>query len=362
MGVSDDDIGQFVWLCFCGCCVLLLCVIVLYGCEGKNLLVIVLDVDKLVMLLVVFQLCSMLCVLVMWIECLWFLVIDVYMYLSWMCNVCGVVLVGEVMIFFIDLVVLLLLMECKGIWVMVNFIGGIGCGLEEIIVCFDCVVFGCFFIMIEFLFDFFVELDYLCLQVEVIEQVYCVGVCGLKLFKILGLYLCEGIDEGVLVGVDDVCFDLMWEICVVLDMLVFIYMVDLFVFFWFIDCYNECYEELVYYLDWLFYGLEYFSYVELIVVCDWVIVCYLCIIFVLMYVGSQVEELDIIEVCLECFLNVLVDISVWIVEFGCQLWCSWCFFECFQDCILFGIDVVLLLWGEDVLQQLFGDELYEIYY
>ena len=38
------------------------------------------------------------------------------------------------------------------------------------------------------------------------------------------------------------------------------------------------------------------------------------------------------------------------------------FFEKYQDRILFGTDAVPSPWGDDVPQQLFGDELYEIYY
>lgn len=362
MGASDDDTGQPARPRFCGCCAPPPRVTASHGREGKNLLATAPDADKLAMPLAAFQPRSMLRVPVTRIERPRFPVIDVHTHLSWMRNVRGAVPVGEAMTFFTDPAALLPLMERKGIRAMVNLTGGTGRGLEETIARFDRAAPGRFLTMTEPSFGLFAEPDYPRLQAEAIEQAHRAGACGLKLLKTLGLYLREGIDEGALVGVDDARFDPMWETCAALDMPVFIHTADPLAFFRPTDRHNERYEELAHHPDWSFYGPEYPSHAELIAARDRVIARHPRTTFVLMHVGSQAEELDTIEACLERFPNVLVDISARIAELGRQPRRSRRFFERFQDRILFGTDAVPPPWGEDVPQQLLGDELYEIYY
>ncbi|HET8764201.1 MAG TPA: amidohydrolase family protein, partial [Rhodanobacter sp.] len=74
------------------------------------------------------------------------------------------------------------------------------------------------------------------------------------------------------------------------------------------------------------------------------------------------ENLAAVAACLDRFPNTLVDISARVGELGRQPRLAQKFFDRYQDRILFGTDAVPSPWGDDVPQQLFGDELYEIYY
>jgi predicted TIM-barrel fold metal-dependent hydrolase len=58
----------------------------------------------------------------------------------------------------------------------------------------------------------------------------------------------------------------------------------------------------------------------------------------------------------------VIDISARIGELGRQPRAARRFFDRYQDRIMFGTDAVPSPYGDDVPQQLFGDELYEIYY
>jgi predicted TIM-barrel fold metal-dependent hydrolase len=81
-----------------------------------------------------------------------------------------------------------------------------------------------------------------------------------------------------------------------------------------------------------------------------------------MHVGNQAEDLASIAQCMDRHPNVQVDISARISELGRQPRQARRFFERYQDRILFGTDAVPAPYGNDVPQQLLGDELYEIYY
>lgn len=59
------------------------------------------------------------------------------------------------------------------------------------------------------------------------------GVSGLKFFKSFGLIYRNGCGE--FFKIDDLCWDLIWKMCGELGLFVFIYIVDLIVFFFLID-------------------------------------------------------------------------------------------------------------------------------
>ena len=75
---------------------------------------------------------------------------------------------------------------------------------------------------------------------------------------------------------------------------------------------------------------------------------------------ADVEDLAYVSECMAQHPNMMVDISARIGELGRQPRAARAFFDRFQDRILFGTDAVPN--GKEFPQQLFGDELYEIYY
>jgi predicted TIM-barrel fold metal-dependent hydrolase len=341
----------------CGCCAP-----PMLGGGGKNPLQTAPAAGTAELRLSDFQPRSMLHVPVTRVEKPAFPVIDVHTHLSWMSETRNGVSLGEAMSYFADPAELLPLMDRKGIRTMVNLTGGTGRGLEETIARFDAVAPGRFRTMTEPSFEQFTESDYPRLQAEAIEHAHRIGAAGLKLLKTLGLYLREGIDQGELVGVDDARFAPMWETCAALKMPVFIHTSDPEAFFLPGNNSNERYEELARHPDWSFYGPEYPSHRDLLSARDRVIARHPETTFVLMHVGNQAEDLAAIAQCMERHPNVHVDISARISELGRQPRAARRFFERYQDRILFGTDAVPAPYGNDVPQQLLGDELYEIYY
>jgi predicted TIM-barrel fold metal-dependent hydrolase len=257
---------------------------------------------------------------------------------------------------------LLPVMDRKGIRTLVNLTGGVGKGLEQNIQMFDQAAPGRFITLTEPSYAHFPEPNYAQLQSDAIAHAHRVGARGLKLLKTLGLYLREQIDSGALVPVDDRRFDPMWEACAAHNMPVFMHVSDPEAFFLPTDEYNERYEELANHPDWSFYGPEFPSNEEILAARDRVIARHPRTTFVLMHVGNWAENLHAVADCLDRFPNTLVDISARIGELGRQPRTAQRFFDRYQDRILFGTDAVPSPYGDDVPQQLFGDELYEIYY
>ena len=291
-----------------------------------------------------------------------FPVIDMHTHLTWTTQVRSGVSVGEEITVFTTPEALLPVMDRKGIRALVNLTGGTGKGLEESIRLFDQAAPGRFLTLTEPSFGLFNEPDFPQRQADAIERAHRAGARGLKLLKTLGLYLREHIDEGPLVAVDDPRFDSMWEACAAHDMPVFLHVSDPEAFFLPTNETNERYEELAQHPDWSFYGPEFPSHVELIAARDRMIARHPNTTYVLLHVGNNAENLAAVSACLDRFPNTLVDISARIGELGRQPRLAQQFFERYQDRILFGTDAVPSPWGDDVPQQLFGDELYEIYY
>ncbi|TAM24195.1 MAG: amidohydrolase [Rhodanobacter sp.] len=332
------------------------------GNAGKNPLETVRDASKAGLRLTDFQPRSMLRVRETRIERPRFPVIDVHSHLSWMSATRNGVSIGEEMTWFASPDDLLPVMDRKGIRTMVNLTGGIGKGLEATIARFDHAAPGRFLTMTEPSFEYVHEPDYSQRQADALEHAKRAGASGLKLLKTLGLYLRERVDEGDRLTIDDRRFDSMWATCADVGLPVFIHSADPAAFFLPTDQYNERYEELANHPDWSFHGPGFPSYDELIAARDRVIERHPRTTFALMHVGSQAEDLDAISACLDRFPNVHVDISARVGELGRQPRASRRFFDRYQDRILFGTDAVPSPWGDDVPQQLFGDELYEIYY
>lgn len=291
-----------------------------------------------------------------------FPVIDVHAHLTWSSNVRNGISVGEEVTLFARPEDLLPVMDRKGIRTLVNLTGGVGAGLEKSIRSFDQAAPGRFLTLTEPSYEVFPEPNYAQLQGDAIAHAKRVGARGLKLLKTLGLYLRERIDEGPLVAVDDRRFDPMWEACAAYDLPVFLHVSDPEAFFLPTDASNERYEELSNHPDWSFYGPEFPSNAELIAARDRMIARHPKTTFALLHVGNNAENLAAVAACLDRFPNTVIDISARIGELGRQPRIAQRFFDRYQDRILFGTDAVPSPYGDDVPQQLFGDELYEIYY
>jgi predicted TIM-barrel fold metal-dependent hydrolase len=81
---------------------------------------------------------------------------------------------------------------------------------------------------------------------------------------------------------------------------------------------------------------------------------------VVLHVGNFAENLANVAENLDRFPNMTVDIAARIGELGRQPRSARKFFETYQDRILFGTDATP--HGEEYPQQVFNDQLYEIYY
>ncbi|TCV97463.1 putative TIM-barrel fold metal-dependent hydrolase [Luteibacter rhizovicinus] len=291
-----------------------------------------------------------------------FPVIDMHTHLTWTRDVRNGVSVGEDIDVFATPDALLPVMDRKGVKTLVNLTGGTGAGLESAIAQFDHAAPGRFLTLTEPSFGLFAEPDYPQHQAEAIDHAHRVGARGLKLLKTLGLYLREGVDEGELVTVDDARFDPMWEACAGYDMPVFLHISDPEAFFLPADATNERYEELAQHPDWSFYGPQFPGNAELLAARDRMIARHPRTTFALMHVGNHAEHLAEVARTLDRFPNTMVDISARIGELGRQPRAAQAFFDRYQDRIMFGTDAVPAPWGNEVPQQLFCDELYEIYY
>lgn len=255
---------------------------------------------------------------------------------------------------------LLPVMDRKNIRALVNLTGGFGSGLEEAIARYDKAHPGRFYTCTEPSYNRFLEPNYPALQADAIGQAHRAGAKGLKILKTLGLYLRENITTGKLVKIDDPRFDPMWDACGQLNMPVSIHISDPVAFFTPTDRFNERFEELNNHPDWSFYGRDFPSNAELIEARNRVFARHPHTQFTALHVGNFAENLDNVSEALDRFPNMAVEIAARIGELGRQPRRARQFFDRYQDRIMFGTDAVPD--GRETPQQIFGDELYEIYY
>jgi predicted TIM-barrel fold metal-dependent hydrolase len=251
-------------------------------------------------------------------------------------------------------------MDRKNIRSMVNLTGGYDTGLIEAVKQYDKVHPDRFYTFTEPIYSKFLEPNFPVLQAQAIEQAHRNGARGLKVLKTLGLYLRENITTGKLVKIDDPRFDPMWEACGALQMPVAIHISDPVAFFTPTDRFNERYEELNNHPDWSFYGKDFPSNEELIEARNRVIARHPRTRFVVLHCGNFAENLKNVAQNMDRFSNMTVDIAARIGELGRQPRTARAFFEKYQDRILFGTDATP--HTDDLPQQLFNDNLYEIYF
>jgi hypothetical protein len=152
----------------------------------------------------------------------------------------------------------------------------------------------------------------------------------------------------------------MWEACGSLHMPVAIHVSDPVAFFSPVDRFNERYEELNNHPDWSFHGPAFPSNAELLAARDRVFARHPQTQFIALHVGNFSENLASVSASLDHHPNMSVDIAARISELGRQPRAARAFFEKYQDRILFGTDAIP--HGHEFPQQLFCDQLYEIYY
>jgi predicted TIM-barrel fold metal-dependent hydrolase len=287
-------------------------------------------------------------------------VIDIHTHLSFAAQTANGVAMGEAMKYLDPAEALVPLMDRKNIRVMVNLTGGVGKGLDETIRKYQKPYPERFVTFTEPWWERTNQPGYSQFQADEIGRAQQAGARGLKVLKTLGLYLREGISKGQLVKIDDRRFDAMWETCGSLGMPVAIHVSDPEAFFLPIDRFNERFEELNNHPDWSFYGRDFPSNAELLEARNRVMARHPHTQFIVLHVGNDAENLPYVGECMDRFPNMHVELGARIGELGRQPRMARKFFEKYQDRILFGTDAVP--HGADTPQQIFNDELYEIYY
>jgi len=251
-------------------------------------------------------------------------------------------------------------MDAVNLHTMVNLTGGAGDDLAGAIAGFDQAFPRRFVSMTEPSWTRAGETGYAAWQADEIGRAKAAGAVGVKVLKTLGLYLRDGGASGKLVRVDDARFDPMWETCGQLGLPVAIHVGDPEAFFLPIDRFNERYEELNAHPDWSFHGKDFPAFKEILDARDRVFARHPKTTFVALHVGHWAENLAAVGEMLDKFPNVHVEIGARIGELGRQPRTAARFFDRYQDRILFGTDAIPL--GMETPQQVFGEDLYRIYY
>lgn len=255
---------------------------------------------------------------------------------------------------------LLAIMDRKNVHTMVNLTGGYDQGLADVVRKYDKAYPGRFITFTEPCYEHWKEPNYPQIQADAIARAQQQGAKGLKLLKTLGLYLRENITTGKLVAVDDPRFDPMWDACGQLNIPVAIHVADPVAFFTPTDRFNERYEELCNHPDWSFYDRDFPSVAVILEARNRVLTRHPKTRFVTLHVGNYSENLANVSENLDRFPNMSVDIAARIGELGRQPRTAQKFFDKYQDRILFGTDATP--HGDEFPQQVFNDQLYEIYY
>lgn len=233
---------------------------------------------------------------------------------------------------------LLPLMERRNLRTLVDLTGGVGSGLVETVRTFQQPHPDRFVVFTEPSYDRIAEPGYAQWQADELARAKQAGARGVKVLKVLGLFLREQVTSGPLVKVDDPRFDPMWEACGSLGLPVAIHVSDPTAFFLPVDRYNERYEELHRHPDWSFYGKDYPSDAEILAARDRVLARHPKTTFIGLHVGHSSEDLGAASGALDRFPNLHVEIAARIGELGRQPRASQRFFDKYQDRILFGTD------------------------
>ena len=253
----------------------------------------------------------------------------------------------------------LAVMDRKNIRTLVNLTSGYGANLQQAIDKLQAAHPGRFIVFTEPAWSKAADPDYSRQQADLIEDAHRRGAKGLKVLKTLGLYLRENVTTGKLIRIDDRRFDAMWEAVGSLNMPVAIHSSDPEAFFLPIDRFNERWEELHAHPDWSFYGKDFPTNRELQEARRNVMRRHPRTQFICLHVADS-EDLAYVSECMNAHPNMQVEIAARIGELGRQPRAASRFIDKYQDRIMFGTDAIP--GGTDTPQQVFNDQLYEIYY
>jgi len=254
---------------------------------------------------------------------------------------------------------LLPIMDAAKVQVMVNLTGGHGEFLQTALAVHQRANPDRFLVFAEPAWGRINQPDYSREQADEIERAVRTGAKGLKVLKTLGLFLREQVTTGPLIAVDDRRFDPMWDTAGQLGIPVAIHTSDPRAFFQPIDRFNERWDELQAHPDWSFHGSDLPSNHELQEARRRVMSRHPGTNFVCLHVADP-EDLSYVTECMDAHPNMYVDIAARISELGRQPRAARRFIDRYQDRVLFGTDAIP--GGLDMPQQLFCEELYEIYY
>lgn len=258
---------------------------------------------------------------------------------------------------------LLKVMDARNIRTMVNLTGSYGERLANNVAGLDRAHPGRFLTFTEPAWTEAQRPDYAKWQADELAKSKAAGAMGIKVLKTLGLFLRDkdaAGKDGALVKVDDPRFDPMWEQAGALGLPIGIHVGDPEAFFLPTDRYNERYEELANHPDWSFHGKDFPSFKAILEARDRVFARHPKTTFVALHVGHWAENLPAVGEMLDRFPNVHIEIGARIGELGRQPRQSRKFFDKYQDRIMFGTDAVPN--GTETPQQIFGMDLYQIYY
>ena len=258
---------------------------------------------------------------------------------------------------------ILKVMDARNIRTMVNLTGGQGERLAAAIAGLDSAHPGRFLTFTEPTWAEAQRADYATWQADQLSVAKAAGAQGVKVLKTLGLFLRDkdaSGNNGALVRVDDPRFDPMWEAAGALGLPVAIHVGDPEAFFLPTDRFNERYEELANHPDWSFHGRDFPSFTAVLEARDRVFARHPKTTFVALHVGHWAENLPAVGAMLDRFPNVHIEIGARIGELGRQPRQSRRFFDKYQDRIMFGTDAIPN--GTETPQQVFGLDLYQIYY
>lgn len=289
-----------------------------------------------------------------------FPVIDIHTHLSWAEEQQNGIELSGTRRYLAEPSELLSVMDRMNLRALVNLTGGWGSGFVQSVAQFDEAAPGRFYTFTTPCFPRILEPNYASWQADAIAEAYRTGARGLKILKTLGLYLRENIVSGALIQIDDARFDPMWDVCGQLQVPVAIHVSDPIAFFKPADRFNERYEELSAHPDWSFHGGDFPSNHELLAARNRVFARHPNTRFIALHVGNFAEDLENVSESMDRFPNMSVDIAARAGELGRQPRAARRFFDRYQDRILFGTDATPR--GYDMPQQLFGEQLYEIYF
>lgn len=164
------------------------------------------------------------------------------------------------------------------------------------------------------------------------------GAAGLKLTKMLGLYLRD--PAGKLLKVDDPRFDPVWQRAGELGIPVLWHAADPVAFFRPSDEQNERWEELYRHPEWSFHGRDFPQHQEIIDARNCVIARHPQTKFICAHMADIPEDLAKLGGYLDRFPNMSVEIAARVAELGRQPYTARKFFLKYADRILFGTDGV----------------------